>query len=67
MYQPQLRDDLIPRLYRLRKAFGVPMTSVANAALEYGIAVLEQALAKMGYTPPDEPQPQRSRTQQPQP
>jgi len=26
MYQPKIKDELIPKLYRLAKACGVPMT-----------------------------------------
>ncbi len=52
MYQPKLRDDLIPRLYRLGKALDVPMTGIANVLLELGIKRLEATLVQMGYTPP---------------
>ncbi len=51
MYQPKLRDDLIPRLYRLGKALDVPMTGIANVLLELGIKRLEATLVQMGYTP----------------
>ncbi len=64
MYQPKLREDLIPRLYRLGKALDVPMTSLASVLLELGIKRLEQALTQMGYTSPDAPRPRRSRTRQ---
>jgi hypothetical protein len=67
MYQPKLREDLIPRLYRLGKALDVPMTRLASVLLDLGMTRLEQALEHMGYTPPDAPHPKRSRTQQPQP
>ncbi len=52
MYQPKLRDDLIPRLYRLGKALDVPMTGIANVLLELGIKRLEETLTQMGYTSP---------------
>jgi len=52
MYQPKLRENLIPRLYRLGKALDVPMTRLASVLLELGITCLEQALERMGYTPP---------------
>ena len=52
MYQPKIRDDLIPRLYRLGKALDVPMTGIANVLLELGIKRLEATLVQMGYTPP---------------
>ena len=65
MYQPKLREDLIPRLYRLGKALGVPMTSLASVLLELGITRLEHALERMGYTPPEDnlPKQRQSRTQ----
>ncbi len=64
MYQPKLRDDLIPRLYRLGKALDVPMTGIANVLLELGIKRLEATLIRMGYTPPVEtPAPTRRNTQ----
>jgi hypothetical protein len=37
MYQPKIRDDLIPRLYRLAKALNIPMTRLVNHILEHGI------------------------------
>jgi hypothetical protein len=63
MYQPKLREDLIPRLYHLGKALGVPMTSLASVLLELGITRLEQALERMGYTQPenDPPKPRQPR------
>lgn len=61
LYQPKLRDELIRRLYRLGKALDVPMTGVANVLMEYGITMLEQSLARMGYVPPDTPNPKKSR------
>ena len=52
MYQPKLRDDLIPRLYRLGKTLDVPMTGIANVLMELGIKRLEETLTQMGYTQP---------------
>lgn len=57
MYQPKIREDLIPRLYRLGKALNVPMTSLASVLMEYGITMLEQSLKRMGYAPPAAPAP----------
>ena len=34
MYSPRIRDDLIPRIYAVAKAAGVPMTAWVNRALE---------------------------------
>lgn len=62
MYQPKLREDLIPRLYRLGKALDVPMTRLASVLLELGMTHLEQVLERMGYTPPSD----TSRTQKSQ-
>jgi hypothetical protein len=42
MYQPKIRDDLIPRLYHLAKALDIPMTRLVNHILEHGIARVEQ-------------------------
>ncbi len=52
MYQPRIRDDLIPRLYQLAKTLDVPMTKLASVLLEFGIKYLEDALSQRGYTPP---------------
>ncbi len=54
MYQPKVRDDLIPRLYRLGKTLDVPMTRLATVLMDYGITMLEQSLKRMGSTPPDD-------------
>ncbi len=64
MYQPKLRDDLIPRLYQLGKALDVPMTGIANVLLELGIKRLEATLVQMGYTPPAPSRP--TKTEPPQ-
>ncbi len=51
MYQPKIREELIPRLYWLGKALDVPMTGIANVLLELGIKRLEATLVQMGYIP----------------
>ncbi len=51
MYQPKLRDDLIPRLYQLGKTLDVPMTKLASVLMEYGIRLLEHTLTQNGYQP----------------
>ncbi len=53
MYQPKLRDDLIPRLYQLGKTLDVPMTKLASVLMEFGIKMLEQTLTRNGYQPPN--------------
>jgi hypothetical protein len=50
MYQPKSRDDLIPRLYRLAKALGIPMTRLVNHILEHGIARVEQGAEHISDT-----------------
>ena len=52
MYQPKVREDLIPRLYRLGKVLDVPMTSLATVLLEMGIKFMERSLVEMGYVQP---------------
>ena len=42
MYQPKIRDDLIPRLYHLAKALNIPMTRLVNHILEHGIVRVEE-------------------------
>ena len=44
MYQPKIRDDLIPRLYRLAKALNIPMTRLVNHILEHGIVRVEEGV-----------------------
>ncbi len=34
MYSPQIRDDLIPLIYRAAKSDGIPMTTWVNRAVE---------------------------------
>ncbi len=51
MYQPKLRDDLIPRLYQLGKTLDVPLTKLASVLMEFGIKMLEDTLSKNGYQP----------------
>ncbi len=51
MYQPKIRNDLIPRLYQLGKTMDVPMTQLASVLMEFGIKILEDTLSKNGYQP----------------
>jgi len=50
MYSPKIREDLIPRLYRLARADEVPMTRLVNQLLEQGIVELEQGGEKISDT-----------------
>ncbi len=34
MYSPKIREDLIPRLYRIAKQAGMPMTRWVNRLIE---------------------------------
>lgn len=43
MYSPKIREDLIPRLYRLAKARRIPMTRFVNGIVEKEIQAIEQA------------------------
>ena len=43
MYQPKIREDLIPRLYRAAKACRQPMTRLVSELLEAALAELEGA------------------------
>ena len=49
MYQPKIRNDLIPRLNQLGKTMDVPMTQLASVLMEFGIKMLEDTLSKNGY------------------
>lgn len=55
MYSPKIREDLIPRLYRLRQSMGVPMTKLVNQAIENYLQQAEAVAA---------PPPQRSTNEQ---
>ena len=51
MYKPKIRDDLIPRLYRLAKARRIPMTRLVSELLEEALGQLEWETA---HDPPAE-------------
>ncbi len=38
MYSPQIRDDLIPRIYHAARAAGVAMTTWVNRVVEAALA-----------------------------
>lgn len=42
MYSPKIREDLIPRIYRVAKNDSVPMTVWVNQTMESALALREQ-------------------------
>ena len=42
MYTPKIDEELIPRLYRLRKLRKMPMTRLVNGILRSVLPVLEE-------------------------
>ena len=42
MYSPKIDEELIPRLYRLRKLKKIPMTRLVNGILENALLELEK-------------------------
>lgn len=42
MYSPKINEELIPRLYRLRKLKKIPMTRLVNGILENALLELEK-------------------------
>lgn len=42
MYSPKISNDLIPRVYRIAKAKGVPMTRLVNQILKKGLDKMEK-------------------------
>jgi hypothetical protein len=42
MYSPKIDEELIPRLYRLRKFKKMPMTRLVNDILRSGLPALEE-------------------------
>ena len=53
MYQPKIRDDLIPRLYHLAQARGIPMTRLVSQLVEAALEKLEQGVEQV-HDPPSE-------------
>ena len=43
MYSPKIDEELIPRLYRLRKLKKIPMTRLVNGILEHALLEFEKA------------------------
>jgi hypothetical protein len=46
MYSPKIRDDLVPRIYRMAKAAGVHMTTWVNEVLERALDESEEPKTK---------------------
>lgn len=44
MYSPRIREDLIPRLYRIAKARRIPMTRFVNGIVERELDAIERAV-----------------------
>lgn len=42
MYSPKISEDLIPRLYKVAKARGVPMTKLINRILKRSLIYMER-------------------------
>jgi len=42
MYSPKISEELVPQLYRLAKAWKVPMTALVNELLEKALAEVKQ-------------------------
>jgi hypothetical protein len=50
MYSPKIDEELIPRLYRLRKLKKIPMTRLVNGILENALRELEKDEPEMANT-----------------
>ena len=46
MYSPKIREELIPRLYQISQARGLPMTTVVNRYLEACVHYEEQRMTQ---------------------
>jgi hypothetical protein len=51
MYSPKIDEELIPRLYRLRKLKRVPMTRLVNGILEKALPEMEEEESKKASLP----------------
>ncbi len=51
MYSPKIDEELIPRLYRLRKLKKIPMTRLVNGIREKALAEMEEEERKTGNAP----------------
>ena len=50
MYSPKIDEELIPRLYRLRKLKKIPMTRLVNGILRSMLPALEEEERKKELT-----------------
>jgi hypothetical protein len=48
MYSPKIDEELIPRLYRLRKLKKIPMTRLVNGILEKALLEFEKDECETG-------------------
>ena len=48
MYSPKIDEELIPRLYHLRKLKKIPMTRLVNGILENALLELEKEEREKG-------------------
>jgi hypothetical protein len=48
MYSPKIDEELIPRLYRLRKLKKIPMTRLVNGILGKALSEMEKEESKNG-------------------
>jgi hypothetical protein len=53
MYSPKINEELIPRLYRLRRLKNIPMTRLVNGILQNAISELEKEQYEKGPGLPD--------------
>jgi len=48
MYSPKIDEELIPRLYHLRKLKKIPMTRLVNGILNKALSQMEEEERKKG-------------------
>lgn len=51
MYSPKIDEELIPRLYRLRKLKKIPMTRLVNGILEKALSEMEEKESEKASLP----------------
>ena len=54
MYSPKIRDDLIPKLYRLARQEGKPMTRLVDEILRVEVERRLQVVDQQSITEPSE-------------
>jgi hypothetical protein len=55
MYSPKIDEELIPRLYRLRKLRKIPMTRLVNGILEKALSEMEEKESEKASLPGNMP------------